>query len=200
MSHAALWVVQQIKKKEVSFFASFQCRTRLCGWCNPTDFTFQITDGRFQCRTRLCGWCNSDSHCPRMCRLGRFNAARGFVGGATLDAPEMLVCEFGFNAARGFVGGATKTMKSLLPAASSFQCRTRLCGWCNYFTLFTSCYPYEFQCRTRLCGWCNTLNWKRWCSVFEFQCRTRLCGWCNVLCTVYIIAETTPNDKCFPMQ
>ena len=33
-----------------------------------------------------------------------------------------------------------------------------------------------------------------------FQCRTRLCGWCNVLCTVYIIAETTPNDKCFPMQ
>ena len=33
-----------------------------------------------------------------------------------------------------------------------------------------------------------------------FQCRTRLCGWCNVLCTVSIIAETTPNDKCFPMQ
>ena len=36
-----------------------------------------------------------------------------------------------FNAARGFVGGAT--VKIVLNAASRlmFQCRTRLCGWCK---------------------------------------------------------------------
>ena len=36
----------------------------------------------FQCRTRLCGWCNGRSG-VLMETFGRFNAARGFVGGAT---------------------------------------------------------------------------------------------------------------------
>ena len=37
-----------------------------------------------------------------------------------------------FNAARGFVGGATMVEADNLFAEFSFQCRTRLCGWCNY--------------------------------------------------------------------
>ena len=37
----------------------------------------------------------------------RFNAARGFVGGARHSVMRVLSCPLGFNAARGFVGGAS---------------------------------------------------------------------------------------------
>ena len=42
-----------------------------------------------------------------------------------LDSP------IGFNAARGFVGGATFEIEVELELIDVFQCRTRLCGWCN---------------------------------------------------------------------
>ena len=37
----------------------------------------------------------------------------------------------GFNAARGFVGGATLYEMVHNPEYCQFQCRTRLCGWCS---------------------------------------------------------------------
>ena len=110
MPHAALWVVQQLWQtrysriflcfnaargfvggatEDAAIFAGgvvlFQCRTRLCGWCNLMKRFALIGLLAFQCRTRLCGWCNwvVDS-----CGWGQFlcfNAARGFVGGATCD-------------------------------------------------------------------------------------------------------------------
>ena len=39
-----------------------------------------------------------------------FNAARGFVGGATNSIDIEKVQDLGFNAARGFVGGATEAL------------------------------------------------------------------------------------------
>ena len=61
-----------------------------------------------------------------------FNAARGFVGGATeLELTEEQEEINRFNAARGFVGGATKMRTALTKGQLLFQCRTRLCGWCN---------------------------------------------------------------------
>ena len=36
-----------------------------------------------------------------------------------------------FNAARGFVGGATRQSAAPPLPPLRFQCRTRLCGWCN---------------------------------------------------------------------
>ena len=36
-----------------------------------------------------------------------FNAARGFVGGATKMVDTFAIIGLSFNAARGFVGGAT---------------------------------------------------------------------------------------------
>ena len=37
MPHAALWVVQHQNVKYVNLCQhEFQCRTRLCGWCNRT--------------------------------------------------------------------------------------------------------------------------------------------------------------------
>ena len=119
--------------------ALFQCRTRLCGWCN-FEWRVQIfDDSMFQCRTRLCGWCNEDRawlthrdgivsmpHAalwvvqPQRFRraLGAqsgFNAARGFVGGATCTAEWEVPLPPGFNAARGFVGGATASLAALVP-------------------------------------------------------------------------------------
>ena len=42
-----------------------------------------------------------------------FNAARGFVGGATANMSEMHMKLLSFNAARGFVGGATNIFFTL---------------------------------------------------------------------------------------
>ena len=60
-----------------------------------------------------------------------FNAARGFVGGATDATVARISFVRCFNAARGFVGGATIGRFNGLDMEFGFQCRTRLCGWCN---------------------------------------------------------------------
>ena len=62
---------------------------------------------------------------------GRFNAARGFVGGAAWRRSTRTFPDGSFNAARGFVGGATQLGTVTLSGTIGFQCRTRLCGWCN---------------------------------------------------------------------
>ena len=41
-----------------------------------------------------------------LAKASRFNAARGFVGGAAEDVDFDAPILFSFNAARGFVGGA----------------------------------------------------------------------------------------------
>ena len=82
MPHAALWVVQHDRFKRF------------------------INKMRFQCRTRLCGWCNRDHHATAEYLNQCFNAARGFVGGATQSDSESRGSLQCFNAARGFVGGA----------------------------------------------------------------------------------------------
>ena len=40
----------------------FQCRTRLCGWCNTCSKLELVSPLKFQCRTRLCGWCNDSTN------------------------------------------------------------------------------------------------------------------------------------------
>ena len=47
--------------------------------------------------------------------LTSFNAARGFVGGATHNPCEHAALRRCFNAARGFVGGATASLAALVP-------------------------------------------------------------------------------------
>ncbi|AKT53055.1 hypothetical protein ADJ74_00555 [Selenomonas sp. oral taxon 478] len=58
MPHAALWVVQLEVSDLIPVGNLFQCRTRLCGWCNQKVMKFEP-----------------------LCK--GFNAARSFVGGAT---------------------------------------------------------------------------------------------------------------------
>ena len=112
----------------------------------------------------------------------------------------------GFNAARGFVGGATWIADNDLPHGVVFQCRTRLCWWCNLITPskqkttlvgFNAARGFVggaarraqkgekilrlFQCRTRLCGWCSIHEFFKRADFRLFQCRTRLCGWCSLV-------------------
>ena len=47
--------------------------------------------------------------------IRRFNAARGFVGGATSMRRVVIPARKSFNAARGFVGGATASLAALVP-------------------------------------------------------------------------------------
>ena len=108
MPHAALWVVQpRMEREGLDAGEWFQCRTRLCGWCNSGQ--------------------NSNVQQPSQ----SFNAARGFVGGATRLLWRTVESSGSFNAARGFVGGATSEILEEEEIEYSFQCRTRLCGWCN---------------------------------------------------------------------
>ena len=115
MPHAALWVVQRSNVAEMlslweSFNAArgfvggatrwrwhpapsselFQCRTRLCGWCNLIHINNPKTIVMFQCRTRLCGWCNNPYNMILASTPLCFNAARGFVGGATRERTKSL--------------------------------------------------------------------------------------------------------------
>ena len=63
-----------------------------------------------------------------------------------------------FNAARGFEGGAAQVLENTSPNDVKFQCRTRLCGWCSNLMKFFVEEVNKFQCRTRLCGWCSVKN------------------------------------------
>ena len=47
--------------------------------------------------------------------MARFNAARGFVGGAAVFFRVLAACDCCFNAARGFVGGAASSLSALVP-------------------------------------------------------------------------------------
>ena len=51
-----------------------------------------------------------------------------------------MMIKFRFNAARGFVGGAALVDMQYTLAAGTFQCRTRLCWWCSFVAL-SSCPP-----------------------------------------------------------
>ena len=156
MPHAALWVVQHVRRAlyqasqhsfnaargfvggatDVDFdakivFVSFQCRTRLCGWCNRLPTMISIGSWRFQCRTRLCGWCNMQQ---RIADYGRIPVSMPHAALWVVqheDSAYATVGNAGFNAARGFVGGATRLQRSNSASLLRFQCRTRLCGWCN---------------------------------------------------------------------
>ena len=92
MPHAALWVVQP--------------------WIKESP----ICEYLFQCRTRLCGWCNLKLRRSQFLKTG-FNAARGFVGGATTGTKLETELYSGFNAARGFVGGATAGLSTVSTTA-----------------------------------------------------------------------------------
>ena len=54
------------------------------------------------------------------------------MGGATVLDTVVDGASRGFNAARGFVGGATNIETKIFLVLSLFQCRTRLCGWCSF--------------------------------------------------------------------
>ena len=102
MPHAALWVVQHCKSSFLSLpNRSFQCRTRLCGWCSfepswrhRSVRCFNAARGfvggaaiiphcaftklaKFQCRTRLCGWCSRGAHAARGYSLSPLPPLRG---------------------------------------------------------------------------------------------------------------------------
>ena len=123
----------------------------------------------FQCRTRLCGWCSQRLTLSLKSFLVRFNAARGFVGGAACSAIEyycrrsvsmphaalwvVQLCRtlriyhhpVSFNAARGFVGGAAPKIQLIISTSCRFQCRTRLCGWCSFRAPARGATPYSFN-------------------------------------------------------
>ena len=112
MPHAALWVVQPFQlSSKARILPVFQCRTRLCGWCNYDRLLLACENCLFQCRTRLCGWCNPKEG-EKLSKDGKVSMPH-----AALWVVQPSECE-----------------KSL--PYRSFQCRTRLCGWCNGISFY----------------------------------------------------------------
>ena len=83
----------------------------------------------FQCRTRLCGWCNSYGSIPIRVTHDSFNAARGFVGGAARHLSGKRSPSNGFNAARSMICGATSRSSSMRAQRCGFNAaRSIVCG------------------------------------------------------------------------
>ena len=57
----------------------------------------------------------------RLVAQSGFNAARGFVGGATVPICAFGLARCSFNAARGFVGGATPILMAQMKALTCFN-------------------------------------------------------------------------------
>ena len=82
MPHAALWVVQQIDTYVKKFAEeSFNAARGFVGGAAATICCVRRATMTFQCRTRLCGWCSARRPSGFSLAIS-FNAARGFVGGA----------------------------------------------------------------------------------------------------------------------
>ena len=107
----------------------------------------------FQCRSRLCLWCRRCS--TTACRSRRcFNAARGFVGGASRhERRKNIISDVSMPHAALLVVQVLIHLLCLL--LIMFQCRTRLCWWCKNVTNRVLEQYELFQCRTRLCWWCK---------------------------------------------
>ena len=87
-----------------------------------------------------------------------------------------------FNAARGFVGGATWIADNDLPHGVVFQCRTRLCWWCNLITPSKQKTTLVgFNAARGFVGGAARRAQKGEKILRLFQCRTRLCGWYNCI-------------------
>ena len=130
-------------------------------------------DGLFQCRTRLCLWCKSRTRT-----------------------------------------GASREIR--------FQCRTRLCLWCKtvarspciscvqrLFWKVSGCLKYLSERMQNTCSNTTSLSGAIPCAISPCHAhgrigKSRRCSaalrripatFHFVLCTIYIIAETAPNDK-----
>ena len=157
----------------------FQCRTRLCLWCKVLFKKANELEIPFQCRTRLCWWCKDCSNrwswrnqvsMPHAALLvvqeryptdqrvspRSFNAARGFVCGASQNMLVMWLGSAGFNAARGFVCGA-RSFAPMFPGQVDVS--MPLAALFVVQVLLNVGYGYNgwFQCRSRLCLWCKPI-------------------------------------------
>ena len=127
-----------------------------------------------------------------------------------------------FNAARGFVCGARSYWILLTSKSERFQCRTRLCLWCKtvarspciscvqrLFWKVSGCLKYLSERTQNTCSNTTSLSGAIPCAISPCHAhgrigKSRRCSaalrripatFHFVLCTIYIIAETAPNDK-----
>ena len=82
MLHAALWVVQLSGLRDRLLSLMFQCRTRLCGWCNKFPVRKFIGVSEVSMPHAALWVVQPGSSVLDSLIMSRFNAARGFVGGA----------------------------------------------------------------------------------------------------------------------
>ena len=128
----------------------------------------------------------------------------------------------GFNAARGFVGGARIMLGIEGIKDYPFQCRSRLCWWCKdvahspciscvqrLFWKVSGCLRWLSERMQNTYSNTTSLSGAIPCAISPCHAhgrigKSRRCSaalrripatFHFVLCTIYIIAETAPNDK-----
>ena len=117
---------------ELELIDVFQCRTRLCGWCNENGAVVGCK-GLSVSMPHAALWVVQQLHKQKEKQgLRSFNAARGFVGGATWCARPAALRKIEVSMPHAALWvvqqGMTAAGCLVFPL---FQCRTRLCGWCN---------------------------------------------------------------------
>ena len=109
---------------------SFNAARGFVGGAASSPKMLTRTQKSFQCRTRLCGWCSIRGGCHWI-KTVRFNAARGFVGGAAPTVSDTFFFPYGFQCRTRLCGWCSYMNNMTSIADALFQCRTRLCGWCS---------------------------------------------------------------------
>ena len=156
----------------------FQCRTRLCLWCKSIKGNMYFKTTSFNAaRGFVCG--ASEKPHIMLKELSSFNAARGFVCGASMDNAFAAFRTASFNAARGFVCGARCNSKRYTLSYHVSMPHAALfvvqvlAMWGSTETVEVSM-PHAALFVVQVASMKSTL------SRSLFQCRTRLCLWCKI--------------------
>ena len=154
MPHAALLVVQgQMLVSRLKKHGSFNAARGFVGGasCVLNKFNY-LTTVSMPHAALLVVQVRSSYFIIGLCLVSMPHAALLVVQVGLYELVGSPIC---FNAARGFVGGASSQSTSRTSYCQTFQCRTRLCWWCKTASTRFSRSDVKFQCRTRLCWWCK---------------------------------------------
>ena len=115
MPHAALWVVQRARAPAAGSHRAVSM-PHAALWVVQRASQASLRRLQVVSMPHAALWVVQHEKCIHVRgKHCRFNAARGFVGGATELKGVHYDDQIGFNAARGFVGGATASLAALVP-------------------------------------------------------------------------------------
>ena len=132
-----------------------------------------------------------------------FNAARGFVCGATQSAQSAQADDWGVSMPHAALCVVQLRSCKKELSVEPFQCRTRLCEWCSPNATVRIWTPRSFNAARGFVGGAAGSCDPTVRKDDSFQCRTRLCGWCSMKtgrCPKSFIPVSMPHAALWVVQ